>query len=126
MTKVDKSSLIAMIFIAILDVRTYFFQNEVMKFLRLILEKGYLKSNSMVLNGGYILIIIVAVIIISHSLKVKPNNDSSNVMIRSVGIFLTLSTYVAVTTTACSLLESAFLIKIFWKSFSLPFYARNI
>ncbi len=117
MTKVDKSSLIAMIFIAILDVRTYFFQNEVMKFLRLILEKGYLKS---------ILIIIVAVIIISHSLKVKPNNDSSNVMIRSVGIFLTLSTYVAVTTTACSLLESAFLIKIFWKSFSLPFYARNI
>ena len=104
MTNVDKSSLAAMIFIAALAITAFFFQNEVMKFLRLILEKGHLKS---------ILIIVVAVIIISHSVKVKPNNDSSNVMIRSglvpLDIFLTLSTYVAVTTTACSLLEGAFI-----------------
>ena len=87
MTKIDKSSLLAIIFVATLAITTYFFQGDVMKFLRLILEQGHLKS---------LLIIVVAVIIISHSIKVKPNNDSSNIMIRSglvpLDIFLTLST----------------------------------
>ncbi len=104
MSRIDTSSLFAIFFVAALAVVAYLFKIEIMDYMRLILENGYLKS---------ILLILVAIIVISHSIKVKPGNDSSNVMIRSglipIDISLTLGTYFAVTTTACSLLEGSFI-----------------
>lgn len=108
MNRIDKSSLLAMTFVAVLAITTYFFQSEVMSSLRLILEKGQLQV---------VLLIATVIIIISHAIKIKSTSDSSSVMIRSglvpLDIFLTLSTYTAVTTTACSLLEGAFIQKFY-------------
>lgn len=108
MSQLDTSSLLSTCFIAALSILTYFFQSEVLDFLRLILEKKYLKS---------ILIITVSIIVVSHSIRISPDNDSAGVMIRSglvpLDLFLTLGTYIAITTTACSLLEGAFIQQFF-------------
>lgn len=108
MDKINKSSLIAILFVAILAVTSFLFKTELMNFIRIVFENGQFKA---------VLLMLVSVVVISHSIKVKPENDSSNVMIRSgllpLDIFLTLGTYVAVTTTACSLLEGAFLQNFF-------------
>lgn len=121
MNRVDKSSLLAMVFVAFLAITTYFFQSEVMSSMRLILEKGQLQA---------VLLIVTVIIILSHAIKIKSTSDSSNVMIRSglvpLDIFLTLSTYTAVTTTACSLLEGAFIQKFYGVKYFNKFSGLDI
>lgn len=108
MNKIDKKSLFAILFVAILAILSFLFKIEIMNLMRIVLEKGHLKA---------ILLILVSIIVITHPVKIRPENDSSNLMIRSgvvpLDIFLTLSTYMAITTTACSLLEGAFIQNFF-------------
>lgn len=108
MHKIDTSSLFSITFIAILAISSYLFKIELMNYVRLVLENGQLKS---------VLLIFVTIIVISHSIKIKADSGASSAIIHSgllpLDIFLTLGTYIAITTTACSLLEGAFIQKFF-------------
>ena len=103
MGRINKGSLLAILFVSVLAIASYSFKIELMKTTRAILENELFKN---------IPAICISIIVISHSIKTKPENDSSNVMIRSgfrlLDTFLTLGTYILVTRTACSLLEGAF------------------
>ncbi len=121
MHKIDKSSLLAILFVAALAIASFLFKKELMGFTRVVLENGELKA---------ILLICISVIVVSHSIKIKPENDSSNVMIRSgvlpLDICLTLGTYIAITTTACSLLEGAFVQQFFGVEYFTKFEDLDI
>ena len=121
MSRIDKSSLLAIVFVAILAISATIFKDFLMQFTRSVLENGHLKI---------VLLIAVTIIVFSHSIKIKPKNDSSNVMIRSrlapLDIFLTLGTYIAVTSTACSLLEGAFIQQFFGVKYFNEFESLDI
>ena len=104
MRRPDMGSIYAAVIIGVLACGSFFFKNEAMNFMRLILEKDYLNS---------CLILVILIIVVTHAIKVKPQKTSEKTLIRSgfipLDIFLTLGTYIAVTKTACSLLEGAFI-----------------
>lgn len=108
MKKLDLGSLMAFSFVAGLAIIAYIFKVQFMEYIRMVLAGGQLKV---------VLLLAIIAIIVTHAFKVKPGNDTSNVMIRSglipLDTFLTLGTYVAVTTTACSLIEGAFMQQFF-------------
>lgn len=116
MRQPDIGSILAAMFVGLLAVCSYFFQREAMNMLRVVLEKGHLTT---------LLILIVMVIVITHSIKVKPQNSSGNFFIRSglipLDIVLTLSTYIAISTTACALLEGAFVQKFYGVTYFTKF-----
>jgi len=105
---IDKSSVVALIIVGLLAVASYFFKEQAMQLTRSILEDGYLRIT---------IIFGVVVIIFTHSIRVKNKKDNGVFIIRSgfipLDIFLSCGTYIAVTTTACSLMEGAFIQQFF-------------
>lgn len=108
MKKININSLMALIFVGILAISAYYFQESIKVNLKLVLVQGYLKA---------ILILFVSIVILTHSLKVTSAESDSLVMYRSgfkpLDVVLTLGTYLAITSTACSLLEGAYLQQFF-------------
>lgn len=99
----DRNSIIAFVFVGILAFITAFYQSEMADYVRLVLEKGYLKK---------VIFVSVVVVVLTHAVRVK-SNDSAGMVVRTgflpLDIGLTIGTYSAVSTTACSLLEGAFI-----------------
>ncbi|WP_323898876.1 hypothetical protein [Aeromonas caviae] len=116
MRQPDRGSILAAMFVGFLAICSYFFQHEAMNMLKVFLEKGHLTA---------LLVLTVMIIVITHSIKVKPQNSSGNAFIRSglipLDIVLTLSTYIAVSTTACALLEGAFVQKFYGVTYFTKF-----
>ncbi|QYJ85648.1 hypothetical protein K0I73_15895 [Shewanella mesophila] len=121
MRKFDFSSGISIIFVAALATVAYFYQDIAMGTVRLILEKGYLK---IFLNMA------IGIIVFTHSLKVQSQNSSRSLLVKSgflpIDISLTIGTYMAVSTTACSLLEGAFLQQFYDVTYFLKFDQLDI
>lgn len=116
MRQPDRGSMLAAAFVGLLAIGSYFYQYEAMDMLRVILEKGHLTA---------LLVLTVMIIVVTHAIKVKPQNSNGNVFIRSglipLDIVLTLSTYIAVSTTACALLEGAFVQKFYGVTYFTKF-----
>jgi len=105
---IDLSSVAALTIVTLLALISYFYQETAMQLIRLILEAGYLNN---------VIIYSVVIIIFTHSIKVKNKKDNGVFIIRSgfvpLDVFLSCSTYIAVSTTACSLMEGAFVQQFF-------------
>ena len=121
MRSFDYSSAFSIVFVAVLAIVAYSYQDQAMNFTRLILEKGYLK---IFLNMA------IVIVVFTHSVRVKPQSDTASLLVKSgflpIDIFLTVSTYIAVSTTACSLLEGAFLQQFFQEAYFLKFGQLDI
>ena len=121
MRKFDVSSGISIIFVATLAAFAYFFQDIVMGTMHLIFEKSYLK---IFLNMA------IGIIVFTHSIKVQAHSSSRSLLFKSgflpVDISLTIGTYMAVSTTACSLLEGAFLQQFYDITYFLKFDQLDI
>lgn len=121
MRKFDIGSGFSILFLGILVAAVYFYQENVMGIMKFILENSYLK---IVLN------IVIVVIVSTHSIKIRSQEDAVGLLIKvgflPIDIFLTIGTYIAVSSTACSLLESAFLQKFFQTTYFLKFDQLDI
>ncbi|MBB1315954.1 hypothetical protein [Aliivibrio sp. SR45-2] len=121
MKQPDLGSILAAGFVAFLAIGSNIYEENAMVFIRSILEKGHLNTS---------LVIIVLVIVITHAIKIRPQNSSNSVFIRSglipLDIVLTLSTYIAVSTTACALLEGAFIQKFYHVVYFTKFSVLDI
>lgn len=108
MNKLDGCSIAAFIAVALLAGAAYVFHSEVMIYVRLVLETGHLSTG---------IVLIVFVIVTTHSIKVKNRYENGVFVIKSgfiiLDVFLTFGTYYAVATTACSLLEGAVIQQFF-------------
>lgn len=103
----DRNSLYATIAIALLAFVAYYYQEAVSSYIRIILERGYLKV---------LLSIFVIAIVTVHSFRVK--EIPSDRMVITTGFkqfdaIMTIMTYTAIVTTASSLLEGAFIQKFY-------------
>ena len=102
----DKGSIPLFLFVATLATIAYLFDDELMIFIRFILEEGHLNN---------ILVLVVCIVVITHVIKVQ--SKSSALMLKSgytvFDLVLNLVTYYSVTSTACSLLEGAYLQKFY-------------
>lgn len=121
MKRVDFNSLMALIFVGVLAALAYFFQDALKSNLRFILEGGFLEV---------FLVISVAVVVLSHSLKVNESDENSPLIFKSgfkpLDVFLTVGTYVAITSTACSLLEGAYIQQVFGVEYFTKFGELDI
>ncbi|MFJ5361895.1 hypothetical protein ACIPUG_13170 [Pectobacterium sp. CHL-2024] len=121
MRKFDIGSGVSILFLGVLVVIVYFYQENVMGTMRLIFENSYLKIT---LN------IAIMVIVFTHSVKIRAQEDSVGLLIKvgflPIDIFLTIGTYIAVSSTACSLLEGAFLQKFYQTTYFLKFDQLDI
>ncbi|EGQ9702640.1 hypothetical protein FWP48_25060, partial [Vibrio parahaemolyticus] len=70
MRQPDRGSILAAAFVGLLAIGSYFYQNEAMDMLRVILEKGHLTA---------LLVLTVMIIVVTHAIKVKPQNSNGNV-----------------------------------------------
>jgi hypothetical protein len=108
MNKLDGHSIAALIVVALLAGSAYVFHSEVMKYVRVVLEAGHLRTG---------IVLVVFVIVATHSIKVKTRSENGVFVIKSgfipLDVFLTFVTYSAVATTACSLLEGAVIQQFF-------------
>lgn len=103
MKNMSKSSLIAIFVVSILAILALVFDSQVMSLTKSALENGYIKSG---------MILAVVIVVVSHSIMIKENSNSPLVMkfgIKPLDAFLTIGTYSAISSTACSLLEGAFI-----------------
>lgn len=121
MRKFDVGSGISIIFVAALAAVAYFYQDIAMGSMRLILENAYLK---IFLNMA------IGIIVFTHSIKVQAQSSSRSLLVKSgflpIDISLTIGTYMAVSTTACSLLEGAFLQQFYDVTYFLKFDQLDI
>lgn len=121
MRRFDVSSGISIVFVATLATVAYFYQDIAMGVMRQVLEKGYLK---IFLNMA------IGIIVFTHSIKVQAQSSSRSLLVKSgflpIDIFLTIGTYMAVSMTACSLLEGAFLQKFYDVTYFLKFDQLDI
>lgn len=108
MNRLDGRSIAALIGVAALAGAAYIFHSTVMKNVRIVLEAGHLRTG---------MILVVFIVVATHSIKVKSRAENGVFVIRSgfipLDVFLTFSTYSAVATTACSLLEGAVIQQFF-------------
>ena len=121
MRRFDLGSGISISFVGVLALVTYFYQDNAMGAMRLVLENGYLK---IFLNMA------IVVIVLTHAIKVGSQGDSTELIVKSgflpIDIFLTVGTYTAVSMTACSLLEGAFLQQFYQIQYFLKFGQLDI
>lgn len=121
MRKFDVGSGISIIFVAALAAISYFYKDIAMSTMGLALENGYLE---IFLNMA------IVIIVFTHSIKVQAQSSNRSLLVRSgflpIDIFLTIGTYMAVSTTACSLLEGAFLQQFYDVIYFLKFDQLDI
>ncbi len=108
MSQLNRSSVIALIGVAVFAVSAYISQSEIMRYVRVVLEEGYLRMG---------IILMIFTIVTVHVIKIK-SKFANKVFVVESGFtfldgFLTFGTYSAVTTTACSLLEGAVIQQFF-------------
>jgi len=106
--RIDLSSVVALLVVSVFACISYFNQDNAMNIIRVVLENGYLKSA---------IVIGIVVIIVTHSIRVKSKKDNGVFIIKSgfkpLDVFLSCGTYIAVSSTACSLMEGAFVQQFF-------------
>ncbi|MDD8060782.1 hypothetical protein [Shewanella metallivivens] len=121
MRRFDIGSGISIVFVAVLAAVAYFYQDVAMGTMRQALENGYLK---IFLN------MIILIIVLTHTIKVQAQSSSRSLLVKSgflpVDMSLTIGTYMAVSTTACSLLEGAFLQQFYDVTYFLKFDQLDI
>ncbi|UKE83561.2 hypothetical protein PJ912_22625 [Pectobacterium colocasium] len=121
MRKFDIGSGISISFVGILAAVAFFNQESSMGIMKLALEKGYLK---VFLN------IVIVVIVFTHTVKVRSQEDAAGFLVKSgflpIDMFSTIGTYIAVSSTACSLLEGAILQQFYQINYFLKFSQLDI
>ena len=102
MNRIDGKWTVSFLVVMVLAVSAYVYESEVMQYVRIILESGYLKASFM---------LPILVIVFMHAIKMEAPMDNSVFVVRlgfvPLDVVLTSATYCAVAATACSLLEGA-------------------
>ncbi|QQA74575.1 hypothetical protein [Pectobacterium parmentieri] len=121
MRKFDIRSGVSISFVGILAIVVFFNQESAMGIIKQVLEQSYLK---IFLN------IVIVVIVLTHTIKVRSQEDATGFLVKSgflpIDMFSTIGTYMAVSSTACSLLEGAFLQQFYEIGYFLKFSQLDI